>query len=96
MISIRFIEKSTPVDNFLGLDNSAEYVIELDGKDIGFLEAYITTSEIYIFNVILKTEFQKHGHFKEWLKIQHKKIIALWPKAGVEKYWQDIGATLIY
>jgi len=54
MIKLSFIADLIPVDNFLGLKHAKEYVILKNDIDIGLIEAYITHSEIYIFNVKLK------------------------------------------
>lgn len=95
-VTLSWVEDLVPVENFLGLKESTEYIIVRNGIDIGILEAHITTSEIYIFNVMLEAEFQKQGIFRKWLSEQGKKVIALWPKEDVKKYWSEVADEMIF
>jgi len=96
MIKLEFVQDLVPVENFLGLKKSTEYLIVKNNTDIGVLEAYINDSEIYIFHVRLDEEFQKHGYFKKWLKEQNKKVIALWPTVAAKKYWSEVADEMIF
>jgi len=96
MIKLSFLQDLVPVENFLGLKKSAEYIIVKNNTDIGILEANINDSEIFIFNVCLKEEFQKHGYFKKWLKEQNKKVIALWPTPAAKEYWSEVADEMIF
>jgi len=96
MLELSWVEDARPVDNFLGIKECSEYILVLNGTDVGILEAKITASEIYIFNVMLEAEFQGHGYFQAWLEAQGKKIIAFWPKEGVKEYWGRVADEVIF
>ena len=96
MIRLSWIQDLVPVENFLGIKEAKEYIIIKNDKDIGILEANITASEIYIFNVELEREFQKQGIFKRWLDELGKKVIVFWPKPTVKWYWEKIADEVIF
>lgn len=97
MLELSHVSDGVPVSNALGISECSEYILMLNGNDIGILEAFIEDSIIYIFNVELEEAFRGKNLFKSYLENTYDKIIVFWPKnQKVLSYWETIADEIYH